>query len=68
MERLAGGKTEENVLRYLDNVQYPAHKDDIVHAARRRGAPNDVIAALGQLPASEFANAQAVIDAYPHIE
>jgi hypothetical protein len=65
MERLAGGTSSETVMQYLEGIAFPALKHDIVHAARRRGAPADVIAALSQLPQTEFANAKEVIDAYP---
>jgi hypothetical protein len=68
MERLAGGKSETNVLRYLQGIRFPAKKDDIVHAARKSGAPNDVIGALSQLPVNEFANERELLDAYPHLE
>jgi hypothetical protein len=68
MERLAGGKSDVNVMHYLQGIQFPAKKDDIVHAARKSGAPTDVIGALGQLPANEFANERELIDAYPHLE
>ena len=63
MVRLANGKTSEDVLRYLDGVQFPAKKDDLVHAARKNKAPNDIVGALGQLPANEFASPDELIDA-----
>jgi hypothetical protein len=68
MEHLANAKTPEAVLQYLQDVSFPAKKDDIVHAARRRGAPNDIVAALGQLPRNEFDSPEQVVEAYPHIE
>jgi Protein of unknown function (DUF2795) len=68
MERLAGGTSSDEVLRYLSGVEFPAKKDRLVHAARQNGAPNDVVAALSALPATDFSNAQEVIDSYPHME
>src|SRR5947199_97114 len=47
MSRLANGKAPENVLEYLKGVRFPARKDQIVHAARQQGAPNDIVGALG---------------------
>jgi hypothetical protein len=67
MSRLAGGKTPESVLQYLRDVHYPARKDQIVHAARTKGAPNDIVGALGQLPANEFDSPEKVLEAYPKI-
>ena len=68
MARLAGGKSDTDIAQYLENVQFPAKKDDIVHAARQSGAPNDVIACLSELPGSDYADAQEVIEAYPHLD
>jgi hypothetical protein len=53
------------VLRYLEGLTYPVRKDVLVHAARQKGAPNDVVGALQQLPKNDFASPQEVIDAYP---
>ncbi len=68
MERLAGGKTDTSILRYLAGIPFPAHKDDLVHAARKNGAPSEVFATLEQLPKNEFASPQELIDAYPHLQ
>ncbi len=68
MSRLAGGKTPEGILRYLQDVSFPAKKDDVVHAARRNGAPNDVVAALSAIPGPEFQSAEELIASYPSME
>lgn len=68
MERLAGGKTEATILRFLEGISFPAHKDDLVHAARKNGAPNDIVAALEQLPANELANEEELIAIYPRLD
>ena len=65
-ERLFDGKTAEDVLRFLGGIQFPAKKDDLVHAARRNGAPNDIVASLERLPAHELKSEQHLLDAYPH--
>jgi hypothetical protein len=65
VERLAGGTSSDTVLRYLEGIAFPALKHDLVHAVRQRGAPADVVAALSQLPQTEFADAQEVLNAYP---
>ncbi len=66
MERLNNAKTPRDVLRFLEGVTFPAKKDDLVHAARRNQAPNDVVACLERLPAHEFASEEHLIAAYPH--
>ncbi len=68
MERLAGGKTEAHILGFLEGLSFPAHKDDIVHAARKNGAPNDIVSTLEQLPANEFADEQELIAVYPRLD
>jgi hypothetical protein len=68
MERLAGGKTEASILGFLGGISFPAHKDDVVHAARKNGASNDIVSTLEQLPANEFADEQELIAVYPHLD
>lgn len=68
MARLAGGKTEADVLQYLEGLEFPALKHDVVHAARQNGAPSDVIATLEQLSSTEFARPEDVIGEFPHLE
>jgi hypothetical protein len=68
MGRLAGGVTSETVLRYLKDIEFPAKKDNLIHAARRNGAPDDIIGALGQLPVKEVGSPQDLIAAYPQLE
>ena len=65
MDRLFDAKTTEDVRRFLRGVQFPAKKDDLVHAARRNGAPDDIVACLERLPAHEFKDEQMLFDAYP---
>lgn len=67
MSRLAGGKTPEEVLRYVKEIPFPAHKADLIHAARRNGAPNDIVWALSQLPKNDFASPEELIESYPQL-
>jgi hypothetical protein len=68
MERLAGGTSSDDVLRYLRGVEFPTKKDRLVHAARQNGAPNDVVAALSALPATDYSSPEELIESYPHME
>jgi hypothetical protein len=36
-------ETEQEVRRYLNDIQYPASKDDLVSAARSNDAPEELI-------------------------
>lgn len=47
--------------RHLASAHFPAGRDDLVAAAQDAHAPDDVMAALGDLPADEvYENVQAV--------
>ncbi len=47
--------------QYLEGVDYPARKDEIISAAEDNGAPQSLIEALGSLPTPEFASAEDVV-------
>jgi hypothetical protein len=51
----------EQVVEYLTNVDFPAHRDDLVRAAEREGAPEDVIKALRGMPPEEYTNKDEVM-------
>jgi hypothetical protein len=65
--RLAGGKTADELLGYLRGVEFPTKKDPIIRAARRNGAPEDVLGALERLPATEYADADSFLRDYPRL-
>ncbi|GAA2204660.1 MULTISPECIES: DUF2795 domain-containing protein [Streptomyces] len=44
------------VLDALKDVTYPADKDRLVSAARQAGASDEVVKALGGMPAEEYTN------------
>ena len=67
MARLVGGKTTEDVRPYVEGLTYPALKHDVVHAARQKGAPNDIVAILENLPVTEFQNAEHVLQTLPEL-
>ena len=46
--------TPEDVLRYLQDVDYPAGKEALVDAAERAGAPEAVIRSLRAIPPVEY--------------
>jgi hypothetical protein len=68
MVRLAGGVTSETVLGYLKDIRFPAKKDDLIHAARRNGVPDDFVGALGQLPVKEVGSPQEFNAAYAQLQ
>jgi Protein of unknown function (DUF2795) len=48
--------TTEDVLRYLNAVDFPASKEEIIGEAQREGAPEDVLKALRAMPPVEYRN------------
>jgi len=64
MRHLVDGKPETELRRYLEHVRFPARKDQVVHAARQGGAPNELIQNLERVTVNEFGNADEVIEAY----
>ena len=65
--RLAGGKSVGAVMDYLAGVEFPAKKDTIIRAARRQGAPEDVLGSLMVLPATEYDGPDALLRDYPRL-
>jgi hypothetical protein len=48
------------VQKFLGGIDYPATKDQILETARRRGADDNVMQALQQLPKREYNGPNAV--------
>ena len=57
-------QSSEEVGRYLQGLTYPVLKHDVVHTARRNGAPDEVIASLEKIPVTEFQSEDELFQAY----
>lgn len=53
-------ETEQEVRRYLEGVQYPASKDDLVSAAESNDAPEELIERLVDLTIKEYSGPEEV--------
>ena len=53
-------ETEQEVRRYLNDIQYPASKDDLVSAARSNDAPEQLIKDLVTLTIREYSDLEDV--------
>jgi hypothetical protein len=51
----------DEVVAYLDDVDFPAHRDDLVRAAEQAGAPQDVIKALRGMPPEDYGSKAEVM-------
>jgi hypothetical protein len=67
MLRLAGGKTPDVIRGYLGGIGFSGRKDDLVRAARRNGAPDDVIGAMNLLNATEYRSIEEFLNDYPRL-
>ncbi|GAB3146531.1 hypothetical protein GCM10027290_28460 [Micromonospora sonneratiae] len=52
--------TNADVLRYLNSMDFPAEKQDIVREAERAGAPPEVLKALRAMPPVDYHNTNEV--------
>jgi hypothetical protein len=65
MARGVGGQSPSNVQSYLKGVSYPASKDDLLAAAKRNGAPDDIMRVIrGFEGGTEYGGPQEVMKAY----
>ncbi len=53
----------DDVRQYLDGVDFPANKADLLTAAQADNAPASLLAGLRDLPESEFSGPEQVVDA-----
>jgi len=56
------------VQKYLSGVAYPAGKEDLIEAARRNDAPDEVMQAIRKLPGDHYGGPQEVMKGYGEIE
>ena len=49
MQRIDEGPLSADVARYVKDLQFPALKHDVVHAFRRNGAPDEVVARMTEV-------------------
>ena len=55
----------DEVKRALNNVDFPATKEELIRAAEAAGAPGNVVAALRAIPPEEYANRAEVARSIP---
>jgi hypothetical protein len=52
----------DDAQQYLQGVEYPASKEDVVSAAENNGAPDDITRMLEGLSRSEFSEQEQVLE------
>ena len=53
----------DDVSQYLDGVNFPANKADLLTAAQTNNAPESLVGGLQDLPESEFSGPEQVVGA-----
>ncbi|MEV1288389.1 DUF2795 domain-containing protein [Micromonospora sp. NPDC049679] len=53
--------TNEEVLRYLNALDFPIDKEELVRQVERQGAPQNVLKALRALPPLDYSNKNEVV-------
>lgn len=56
------------VQKFLNNVNYPASKQDLVNTAKQQGASDDVLNTLQQMPGDSYNSPNDVSQAIGKIE
>jgi len=51
----------DDAKQYLEGIEYPASKEEVISAAEGNGAPESVVEAIGSLPTPEFGSADDVV-------
>jgi hypothetical protein len=52
----------EDAPRYLEGVDYPASKEDLISAAEINGAPDELVEMIGTLGRPEFSSPEDVVE------
>lgn len=59
--RGVGGESAVNIQKFIANVNFPASKQDLLEAAERNEAPQEVIDAISSLNQGNFSSPQDVV-------
>ena len=51
----------DDAQQYIEGVDYPASKDEVISAAEDNGAPESLVEAIGRLPTPDFSSAEDVV-------
>jgi hypothetical protein len=54
MTRGLGGRSPANITHYLQGMDFPARRDDLVAQAQANAAENEVMEVIRQLPDQEY--------------
>lgn len=52
----------DDAQQYIEDVEYPASKEEVISAAESNGAPESLLEMLGTLPRPEFSSPEEVME------
>jgi len=67
MHDLAGGKSPTDILQFIEGMAFPVKKDELIRVVRHNGAPEDILGALTNLPSTDIASKEQLIELYPRL-
>jgi len=63
-----GGRSPANIAGFLEGIDFPATKDELVDHAEDNGAPQEVIDVLESLPNQEYTSMADVMSGVGQVE
>lgn len=64
IDRQAAGSSPANLLKHIAGAVFPATKGDLLSIAKEKGAPDEVIQSIEQLPSDTFGGQQDILKHY----
>lgn len=68
MPRGMGERSPANIASFLEGINFPASKDELVDHAEDNNAPQDIIDVLEQLPDQEYTSMADVMSGMGQVE
>jgi predicted secreted protein len=63
-----GGRSPANITHFLDGLDFPATKDELIDHAEDNNAPQEVLDVLEQLPDQEYSSMADVMSGVGQVE
>lgn len=68
MNRGMSGRSPANIASFLEGLEFPASKDEVVDYAEDNNAPQEIIDVLEQLPDQEFLSMTDIMSGIGQVE
>lgn len=67
VDRQTTGSSPANLLKHIAGVSFPASRGDLLSVAKEKGAPDEVIRAIEQLPSDTFGGPQDILEEFSQV-